>query len=237
MPSRLRLSRASQSKIIAAIPCFNTEPFIRDLVTVAREYVDQVIVLNDGSQDGTARAAETAGAVVINHDRNRGYGVAINSCFEWARMNAVDILVILDGDNQHDPKEIPQVLTPILRGEADLVIGSRLPTGLNYMPKYRKFGIRVITFLWNLGSKVRVSDAQSGFRAYSKKIFMTFPLYEKGMSVSIESLEIARGKGAIIKEVPISCFYMTKPIHLKDIMHGLSLVLGMVRIRLMKKRR
>ena len=76
------------------------------------------------------------------------------------------------------------------------------------MPRYRRFGIGVITFLWDFGSKVKVSDAQSGFRAYTKKLFENSPLSEKGMSVSIETLEKARKKSAIIKEVPVSCLYV-----------------------------
>jgi len=100
------------------------------------------------------------------------------------------------------------------------------------MPRYRKFGISVITFLWNFGSEVKVSDAQSGFRAYSKKVFETFPLSEKGMSVSIETLEKARRKGAIIKEVPTSCFYVPSTLNLRAIRHGLSVALSVVRIRL-----
>ena len=219
-------------KVIAAIPCFNTEPFIAGVVTKAKKYVDQVIVIDDGSYDGTAEAAKAAGALVINHGANRGYGEAIKSCFEAARANDADVLVILDGDGQHNPGEIPQLLAPILRGEADLIIGSRFCTSEVSVPRYRKFGIRVITFLWSFGSRVKVSDAQSGFRAYNKKIFSNLRLSEKGMSISIETLEKARRKGAIIKEVPISCFYVPSTLNLKAIRHGLSVALSVVRIRL-----
>ncbi|MBT9141262.1 MAG: Undecaprenyl-phosphate mannosyltransferase [Dehalococcoidia bacterium] len=111
-------------KVVAAIPCFNTKPAIAGVVSKARRYVDQVIVIDDGSHDGTAEAARAAGAGVINHSVNKGYGEAIKSCFKAAKANAADVLVILDGDGQHNPDEIPNLLTPILKGEADLVIGS-----------------------------------------------------------------------------------------------------------------
>jgi hypothetical protein len=100
------------------------------------------------------------------------------------------------------------------------------------MPRYRKFGISVITSLWNFGSKVKVSDSQSGFRAYSKEMFANTSFSEKGMSISIETLEKARRKKAIIKEVPISCFYFPSTLNLKAIRHGLSVALAVVKIRL-----
>lgn len=231
-PQSSQHSQKNRAKVIAAIPCFNTGPFITDVVSKARKYVDQVIVIDDGSHDGTAEVARAAGALVINHSTNRGYGETIKSCFEAAKANAADVLVIIDGDGQHKPDEIPQFLAPVLRGEADLIIGSRFLTNEHNMPRYRRFGIGVITFLWNFGSKVKVSDAQSGFRAYGKKIFKNLPLSEKGMSISIETLEKARRKGAIIKEVPISCFYVPSTLNLNAIRHGISVALSVVRIRL-----
>jgi len=248
-------TRRKQPEVIAAIPCFNTELFIADVVSRAKRYVDKVIVIDDGSHDGTADIAKATGALVINHSVNRGYGEAIKSCFEAAKTNDVDVLVILDGDGQHNPDEIPRLLAPIIEGEADLVTGSRflhlgqfigqdsrlltpnsrlstLDSRLPVMPKYRKFGIGVITFLWNFGSKVKVSDAQSGFRAYDKKIFENSSLSEKGMSVSIETLEKARRKRVIIKEVPVSCSYVPSTLNFGAIRHGLGVALSVVRIRL-----
>ncbi len=224
-------SQATQPKVIVAIPCFNTKRSIEDIVSRARKHAGQVIAIDDGSHDGTAEAARVAGALVISHDQNRGYGKAIQSCFEAARANGADILVILDGDGQHKPDEIPRLLAPVLRGEADLVIGSRFLTGGVNMPRYRKFGISTITWLFNLGSRTKVSDTQSGFRAYSKKLFENLSLSEQGLSVSIETLEKARRKEAIIKEVPISCYYVPSTLNLRAIGHGLSVALSVVRIR------
>jgi len=216
---------------VAAIPCFNTQPFITGVVAKAKEHVDQVIVIDDGSGDGTAEAARAAGALVTTHDTNRGYGKAIRSCFEAAKTNDADILVILDGDNQHNPDEIPLLLKPLLKGEADLVIGSRFLTDEVTMPRYRKFGISVITLLFNLGSETKVSDAQSGFRAYDKKVFQSLSLAETGMSVSIETLVKAKRSGFRIKEVPIHCHYPSSRLSIKAIKHGLGIIFAMLRLR------
>ena len=98
------------AKVVVAIPCFNTEPFIGDVVSKTKKYVDQVIVINDGSHDATTEVARGAGASVLIHRTNKGYGESIKSCFDAAKANDADILIILDGDGQHNPDEIPQVL-------------------------------------------------------------------------------------------------------------------------------
>ncbi|MCL0080500.1 glycosyltransferase family 2 protein [Dehalococcoidia bacterium] len=228
------MSEAQQTrpKVLAAIPCFNTEPFIADVVSNAKKYVDQVVVINDGSHDGTAEAARTAGALVIDHEVNRGAGEATKSCFEAAKTNAADVLVTLDGDRQHNPDEVPLLIAPIIKGEADLVIGSRFLGDHSSMPEYRKFGISVITFLYNLGSKTRVSDAQSCFRAYSRKALNSLSITEKGFGFSVQLLIEAERRGLVITEVPISCIYHSASHTLNPVVHGLSVALSVVRIRL-----
>lgn len=219
-------------KVIAAIPCFRTKDYIGDVVSKAKKHVDQVVVIDDGSQDSTAEVAIAAGALVRSHDTNKGYGVAIRSCFEVASMLDTTVLVILDGDGQHDPDDIPKLLAPITQGKADLVIGSRFLRRKVSMPRYRKFGIKIITCLFNLWSTVRVSDAQSGFRVYSRKIFGGLSLSEKGMSVSIEILEKIRRRRMTIVELPISCRYANSTICIGAIWHGFCVALAVLKIRL-----
>ena len=226
------MKQLKQLKIIAAIPCLNTEQFIGGVLRKAKKHVDQLIVIDDGSQDNTAEVARAAEALVIRHVINKGYGEAIKSCFEAGKANAADVLVILDGDGQHDPDEISRLLAPIIQREADLTIGSRFLGNNVKIPHYRKFGISVITWLFNFGSKTKVSDSQSGFRAYSKKALESLLLSERGMSISIEILEKARRKGVVIKEVPISCFYPPSSLNLKTIRHGLSVAFLVFKIRL-----
>lgn len=232
MPYVYQISPVARPKVIAAIPCFNTETSVTSVVANAKKYVDQVIVIDDGSHDGTAKAAEAAGAIVMKHGINTGYGGAVRSCFEVARSNGADALVILDGDGQHNPDEIPLLLDPLLRGDADLIIGSRFLNGQVNMPRYRKFGISVITLLFNLGSRKVVSDAQSGFRSYGRELLHKLSFSENGMGISIEILEKARREEATMMEVPISCYYEPSTLNWKAIKHGLDVALSVIRIRL-----
>lgn len=230
----------SKPKIIATIPCFNTEPFIADVISRARKYVDQVIVIDDGSHDSTAVVAKDSKAIVINHGANKGYGESILSGFKAAKTNGADVIVTLDGDGQHNPDEIPRLLKLILRDGADLVIGSRFihpPQSTQLakngtMPQYRKFGVEIISFLYNFNSATKVSDAQSGFRAYNAEVLDALSLTEKGMGVSVETLIKAREKGFNIKEVPISCLYHSGSSTLNPVIHGLGVAITVVKLRL-----
>lgn len=219
-------------KIIAAIPAYNVEQFIGEVVRQVSQFVDQVVVVNDGSTDNTAQVAQAAGALIVSHHNRQGYGGSIKTCFEAAKTNAADILVTLDGDAQHNPDEIQKVVAPILTDRADIVIGSRFLSSQGNMPGYRGFGIRLITFLFNFGSKVRVSDAQSGFRAYSRRVLNAISTSEVGMSVSVETLIKARASGFRIKEIPISCRYHSNSSSINPITHGLGVALSVVKQRI-----
>ncbi|MBM3143321.1 MAG: glycosyltransferase family 2 protein [Chloroflexi bacterium] len=236
-------TQGTKPKVVAAIPCLNEEQFISDIVTRARRYVDKVIVIDDGSTDNTSEAAQAAGAEVIIHRERQGAGAAIRSAFEAAKTSNADILVTLDGDGQHNPDEIPQVLAPVFRNEADMVIGSRflLPTQPTQgtqqtqqtnIRRYRKFGIDVITWLYNFGSKSRVSDSQSCFRAHSRRLLEAIDITEKGFGFSVEVLIKARRKGFVIAEVPISCVYHSQGSSLNPVIHGLGVALTVIKLRL-----
>ncbi|MDH5696408.1 MAG: glycosyltransferase family 2 protein [Dehalococcoidia bacterium] len=223
-------------KIIAGIPAYNEEQFIGEVVSKARRYVDEVIVVDDGSTDNTSEAAQATGAEVIKHKTCQGAGAATKTAFEAAKRSHADILVTLDGDGQHNPDEIPQLLTPILNREADLVIGSRfLQSNLRQIPKYRKFGIDVITFFYNFGSKVRISDSQCCFRAHNRRLIEAVNITEAGFGFSVQVLIQARKKGFIIKEVPISCIYHSQGSSLNPITHGLVVAFDVIKHRLFSR--
>ena len=113
------------SKILVAIPAFNEGPTIGSVVLKARQFASEVIVVDDGSSDDTAETAALAGARVIQHARNLGKGVAIRSAWLYARQHSPEAFVLLDGDHQHDPNDIPRLIETILSGKSDVVIGVR----------------------------------------------------------------------------------------------------------------
>jgi len=224
-------SQMCRPRIVVGIPAYNEEQYISEVVRKAKRFTDEVIVIDDGSTDNTAEVAEATGAVAIRHGVNKGYGETIKSCLEVMKSNTTDVLVILDGDGQHDPDDIPGLLAPIFSGVADVVIGSRFLGRKGNVPRYRKFGIGVITFLCNFGSRVKVSDAQSGFRAYSKKVVNALTITGSDMGVSVEVIIKIREKGFTITEVPISCIYHSECHSANPVTHGLGVALTVIKLR------
>jgi glycosyltransferase involved in cell wall biosynthesis len=237
-PEKDLFSEIRNKKVVAAIPCFNTQQHIAQVIARTKRFVDEVIVIDDGSTDMTADVAELSGARVIKHQHNLGYGEAVKSCFAAAKADQADVLIIIDGDGQHNPEEIPPVLNPVLDEKADIVIGSRFLQNRDKVPAYRRFGINMINKLWNFGSKCQVSDSQSGFRAYDRKVINEMEFTERGMGLSVEILEQAREAKDRIKEVPIICSYENNnsSLSFKAFKHGISVVLSVLRVRIKSHR-
>ena len=193
--------------VVAAIPCFNEERYIGSVVLGVRKYVDRVLVIDDGSTDASAEIAAGAGAVVFSHGGNKGYGAAVRTALAKGREQGAGVLVVIDADGQHDARDIPRLVQPVLDGEADVVIGSRFLKGPNGVPLYRKMGQQVLTAATNVGSGHKLTDSQSGFRAYSAKAMNLLNLTEDGMSVSSEMQFAIANKGLKVAEVPIQVCY------------------------------
>jgi glycosyltransferase involved in cell wall biosynthesis len=223
------LSTSTPPKIVACIPAFNEEDHIARVIIGVQQYVDAVIVCDDGSRDMTSAIAERLGAKVVRHERNLGYGEAISALFENAIREKADVMVTIDGDGQHDPSDIPRLVAPIVAGEADLVIGSRsLDSSDSDTPSYRKLGVKVITGTTNAMSKQEISDSQSGFRAYSARALSLIAPSEMGMGASVEILVKATEKGLSIAEVPIRIRYEEKAAR-NPVYHGTDVVLSLVK--------
>jgi len=227
-------STPSKPRILAAIPCFNEAPYIGSVVLQTKKYVDQVIVIDDGSTDNTAEIARAAGAVVIKHRQNYGKGVAVSSAFREAQVRKAEVLVLLDGDGQHNPAQIPEIIRPLLEKKADAVVGSRFLEAKKFVPKYRTFGQSLLTWITNLGSPTRLTDSQSGFRGFSRKAVEVMDLKETGLSVESEMQLVMREKGLKILEVPVKVHYHRKAKR-NPLAHGLS-VLNRI-MRMMVERR
>ena len=217
-------------KIIIGIPAFNEEKNIASIITKLMNITDSIIVCNDGSSDLTSEIAEKMGAVVINHKKNLGYGGAIRSIFLKAKELECDILVTFDADGQHRIEDIENVTTPIIDQEAELVIGSRFLDGSEKeVPQYRKVGIKVITKITNASIKEKLTDSQSGFRAYSKKVVDELNPSELGMGISTEILIKASSKNFKIVEVPIKILYSGDTSTHNPISHGSSVILSTIK--------
>lgn len=220
--------------VVVGIPAFNEEKTIAKVVIEAEKFADKVVVCDDGSTDMTADIAERLGVDVVRHERNLGYGVAVQCLFRRARELGADVLVTLDADGQHDPTEIMNVVKPIVDGVADVVIGSRfVDERLAYlMPWYRRVGVKFITKLVNNSGKHGVKDAQSGFRAYNRKSLEKLTMIEDGMGVSVEVLINARKQGLRIREVSATCNYgkdVENSTH-NSVRHGVGVVVSIVKL-------
>ncbi|MBS7616174.1 glycosyltransferase [Candidatus Bathyarchaeota archaeon] len=219
--------------VVVGIPAFNEEKTIARVVLNAQRYASAVIVCDDGSTDLTGEIAERLGAEVVRHERNLGYGASIRSIFKRARDLGADVLVTLDGDGQHDACEIPNIVNAVVDDGVDIAIGSRFVNEVSAreMPWYRRLGVKFITGLTNNLANGRVKDAQSGFRAYSRRALEVLDLNEDGMGVSVEILFEAQKRGLKVREVAASCRYdkTLEPSTHNPFRHGVSVVMSLVR--------
>ena len=213
----------------ACIPAYNEENTISDLVKIAKKFVDKVVVCDDGSTDDTLNNAKLAGAEIISHKKNQGYGAAITTLFDYCRMQNADVMITLDGDGQHDPNQIPILLDTISQHSVDVVLGSRFLDNNTDTPGYRKRGIKIITSAANFGADFKVSDAQSGFRAYSKSAINAIHPTEQGMAVSTEILLKISHKGLSLAEVPITTSYDGDTSEQNPVPHGISVLMNTIK--------
>ena len=195
-------------KITIGIPAYYEEKNIASIIVKLKQFADTIIVCDDGSTDSTSAIAQNLGAIVITHPKNLGYGAGIKSIFEKSKEIGSEILVTFDADGQHRVEDIKKVIEPIENQSADIVIGSRfLDNAKEKIPGYRKLGINIITKVTNSTLKEKITDSQSGFRAYSKKIISSLKISDIGMGISTEILIKSSSLGYNIVEVPIIIKY------------------------------
>ncbi len=213
--------------VVAIVPAFNEGRSIRNVVLNMRRYVNTVLVVDDGSGDETAEIAREAGAIVVKHSQNQGKGAALSTGFREACKLNPDMVVTIDADGQHLPEETRRVITPLLAGEADLVVGSRYLQHTSHIPQHRVWGHRLFNLILNQISGIPLTDSQSGFRAFSAKALRAISFESHGFAVESEMQFLARKFNLRVAEVPITVRY-EEPAKRSVIMQGLLVLAGVL---------
>lgn len=190
-------------RVVAVLPAYNLESSIAAIVERTKPFVDEVLVVADGSKDGTGAAAAKAGAVVPEAELVRGKGFAIIKGIRESRKLSPDVVILMDSDGQHLPEEIPILLKPLEEGRADLVSGSRMLGTLrtSRINVIGNWGLRMISFLvtWRW-----LTDTETGYRAFRAESLYAIPLKSRGYEIESELMLRAMYRGLRIVEVPIT---------------------------------
>ena len=219
--------------LVAVIPAYNEEEALPEVISKTLKYVDRVIIVNDGSDDKTAEVAMEAGAEVINHSTNLGKGEALKSGFKVIKEDA--IIITIDGDGQHNPDEIPDLVKPIIESGADLVNGSRYMNGPEEnTPAYRRVGQKVLDIATNISAGIKITDSQSGFRAFSPKSRDCFRFKDNGFGIESEMLVDAAEAGLKIVEVPITVRYDVDGSTKDPITHGVGVLFNIAKDKIVR---
>ncbi len=220
-------------KSVAIIPAYNEEVALGSIILRTLQYVDEVIIVNDGSDDKTVDVAKLAGAEIINHATNLGKGEALKSGF--SAIGDADVVVTIDADGQHNPDEIPSLIKPIIEDGADLVNGSRYMNGPEEnTPAYRRVGQQVLDNATNISAGIKVTDSQSGFRAFSPEACKVFRFYDTGFGIESEMLVDVAEAGLKIVEVPITVRYDVDGSTKNPVTHGVGVLLKIIKDKIFR---
>ncbi|XRP97067.1 glycosyltransferase family 2 protein [Methanocaldococcus sp. 16A] len=197
----------ANKKILAIIPAYNEEKSIKIVIKNIKDIVDGILVIDDGSEDNTYKYAKECGVEVIRFEKNRGKGAAIREGYKYFMNSNYDICVIYDADGQYRKEDIPKVCEPIIKDEADIVVGSRFlgkyKEGANVNYKLRILCNNISTFVTRLMSGLPTTDAQSGLVAINKYAAKVLDLKADRWGIHQEIIIRAGKKGLRYKEVPI----------------------------------
>jgi glycosyltransferase involved in cell wall biosynthesis len=209
------MSAGSDPKVIAVLPAMNAASTLRRTVeAIPRDFVDEVILVDDHSTDETVALARSLPVRLVWHPHNAGYGANQKTCYLEALQREADVVVMLHPDGQYEPQLIPAMCAPILAGEADLVLGSRFAApGMaleNGMPRWKYLVNRALTAIENRIMGTSLSEAHTGYRAYSRDFLLTVPFLRNANDFSFDSevLMQATAFGMRIAEVPARGRYL-----------------------------
>ena len=195
---------------LAVIPAYNEAATVAEVVhAIRRELPDfDVLVVNDGSTDGTARAARAAGATVLTHPFNLGIGGAVQSGFKFAQENDYDYAIQIDGDGQHGPGEVHKLVAEMDKGGVDMVVGSRFLTADHHYPApiSRRTGIHIFAFVCSRITRQRVSDPTSGFRLCNRRAIDLFARDYPHDYPEVEATLMLHYHRLRMREVPVQMY-------------------------------
>jgi glycosyltransferase involved in cell wall biosynthesis len=225
-------SQSASDQILVGIPAYNEEIGIGSTILAAQQHSSTVVVVDDGSTDNTVSVATQTDAVVLEHHRNLGKGGAVQTIFEYAAGRDFDALVLIDGDGQHIPEEIPAVAEPVLDADVDMAIGSRyIENKPTETPLYRRFGQRVLDVLTTGSTRSELTDTQSGFRAFSPEAVDELTLATDGIGIESEMISEATEKDLELSEVPIDVRYEgIDGQTYNPLQHGLTVVMFVLQL-------
>jgi glycosyltransferase involved in cell wall biosynthesis len=231
-------------KVVVVMPAYNAEKTLeRTLGDIPREWVDEIILVDDGSRDRTVEIARGLGLSVFVHEKNKGYGGNQKTCYREALRLGGDIMVMVHPDHQYDPTVIPLLITPLLNGECDAVFGSRMLGGRPLeggMPKWKYLGNIFLTALENAAFYMYLTEYHSGLRAYSRRYLETVKFELNSDDFVFDSEIIAQGviHKMRIKEIPITTRYFEEASKIgfpRSVVYGLSILKTLVKFKLHKK--
>ena len=199
-------------KLLVYIPAFNEEDTIKEAIQAIPKNIEgvdsfDILVVDDGSVDNTAKLAKEAGAIVVSHGVNKNVGMAFRTALNYARDHRYDILVSIDADRQFNANQIPDIIKPILNNEADMVLGNRFSKGMpENMPKTKYWGNKQMSKLISFISKQTFTDVSCGFRAYGIEALLRLNLFGK-FTYTQETIMDMVTKGMRVVEMPIDITY------------------------------
>ncbi len=217
------------SGVVVIIPAFNEERNVGSVVLRLRQLFDTVIVVDDGSHDATEEVARLAGAAVVSHPKNRGYGAAIKSGLAAAQDLSPRAVVLMDADGQHRYEDVRDLVRPILDDEADVAVGSRFADSRTRVPRMRRVAQHGLTWLSNVASGVKLTDSQSGMRAFGPRALRALLLSSTSMAAASEMQFLAGDAQLRVCEVPIEIRYFGE-VKRNPVGHGLDVLNGIIRL-------
>ncbi len=232
-------------KVVVVMPAYNAANTLeRTLDDIPREWVDEIILVDDASRDGTVALARKLGLRVFVHAENRGYGGNQKTCYTEAMKLGADIMIMVHPDHQYDPTVIPKLVAPLLEGSCDAVFGSRMLGGHPLeggMPKWKYLANIYLTAFENATFYMYLTEYHSGLRAYSRRYLAAVNFMANSDDFVFDTEIIAQGviHGMRIREIPIETRYFKEASTVgfwRSSVYGLSILKTLVKYKLHKKR-